>query len=146
MELNTLTANAHISTEISVKWGEMDAFSHLNNTVYIRYIEDGRIDLLEKMGLIDDIKKTSIGPVLASVQCDFLAPVTFPDTVIVLSKATQTGPKKVSFEHKLWSTKNNCLVAQGSSLAVYYNFKSQTSCAIPQAIINKLDAMVSLLS
>ena len=54
----------------------MDAFQHLDNAVYIRYIEDGRID-----------------PVLASIQCDYLAP-TYPNTLIALSNARQTGPKK----------------------------------------------------
>jgi len=73
-DLATLSAQYTQSTEIKVKWGEMDAFQHLNNTVYIRYIEDGRIDLLEKLGMSDDMKATNIGPVLASIQCDYLAP------------------------------------------------------------------------
>ena len=94
MDLETLKKHYPVSTEIKVKWGEMDAFQHLNNTVYIRYIEDGRIDLLEKLGMSNDMKSFNIGPILASIQCDYLAPVTYPDTIIVFSKVTQTGVKK----------------------------------------------------
>ena len=141
MDLATLEKQYTLSTEIKVKWGEMDAFQHLNNTVYIRYIEDGRIDLLERLGMTDDIKAYNIGPVLASIQCDYLAQVTYPDTIIVFSNLTQTGPKKVQFEHKLWSTQQKCLVAQGTGLGVYYDFTALKSCIIPEAIATKLAAL-----
>jgi len=143
-DLATLSAQYTQSTEIKVKWGEMDAFQHLNNTVYIRYIEDGRIDLLEKLGMSDDMKATNIGPVLASIQCDYLAPVTYPDTLIVFSNAKQTGPKKVEFEHKIWSKQQNCLVAQGTGMGVYYDFKQGKSCVIPDIMSAKLTILNTL--
>lgn len=93
MDLTTLKKQYPVSIEIKVKWGEMDAFQHLNNTVYIRYIEDSRIDLFEKLGLSSHLNSQNIVPILASVQCDYLAPVTYPDTLIVFSTAIQTGPK-----------------------------------------------------
>tara|TARA_B100000795_G_scaffold207675_1_gene161144 strand:+ start:53 stop:487 length:435 start_codon:yes stop_codon:yes gene_type:complete len=138
MDLATLEQQYSVSTEIKVKWGEMDAFQHLNNTVYIRYIEDGRIDLFEKLGMSSNMKNLSIAAILASIQCDYLAPVTYPDTIIVFSKATPTGAKKIEIEHKLWSTKQNCLVAKSSSVGVYYNFKTSKSCNIPDSVITKL--------
>ena len=94
MDLETLNKHYPVSTEIKVKWGEMDAFQHLNNTVYIRYIEDGRIDLLEKLGMSSDMKSFNIGPILASIQCDYLAPVTYPDTIIVFSTVNLTFPNR----------------------------------------------------
>lgn len=33
----------HIS-RIKIRWGDMDAFGHVNNTVYFRYMEQTRID------------------------------------------------------------------------------------------------------
>jgi|TARA_B110000914_G_scaffold136881_1_gene119735 acyl-CoA thioester hydrolase len=141
MDLATLEQQYIVSTEIKVKWGEMDAFQHLNNTVYIRYIEDGRIDLLEKLGMSSDMKTFNIGPILASIQCDYLAPVTYPDTVIVFSTATQTGAKKIELEHKLWSTQQNRLVAKGIGIGVYYDYKALKSCVIPDFIAAKLAAL-----
>jgi acyl-CoA thioester hydrolase len=141
MDLATLEQQYIVSTEIKVKWGEMDAFQHLNNTVYIRYIEDGRIDLLEKLGMSSDMKTFNIGPILASIQCDYLAPVTYPDTIIVFSTATQTGAKKIELEHKLWSTKQNCLVAKSTGVGVYYDFKMSKSCNIPDSVVTKLAAL-----
>ena len=144
MDLETLNKHYPVSTEIKVKWGEMGAFQHLNNTVYIRYIEDGRIDLLEKLGMSSDMKSFNIGPILASIHCDYLAPVTYPDTIIVFSTVTQTGVKKIELEHKLWSIQQNCLVAKGLGIGVYYDYKALKSCAIPSFIADKLAALTAI--
>ena len=138
MDLATLEKQYPVSTEIKVKRGEMDAFQHLNNTVYIRYIEDGRIDLFEKLGMSKNMKNLNIGAILASIQCDYLAPVTYPDTLIVFSTATQTGAKKIELEHKLWSTRQNRLVAKSTGVGVYYNFKISKSCTIPDSVVAQL--------
>jgi acyl-CoA thioester hydrolase len=141
MDLATLEKKYPISTEIRVKWGEMDAYQHLNNTIFIRYIEDGRIDLFEKLDMSSNMKNLSIAAILASIQCDYLAPVTYPDTIIVFSTATQTGAKKIELEHKLWSTKQNCLVAKSTGVGVYYDFKMSKSCNIPDSVVTKLAAL-----
>jgi acyl-CoA thioester hydrolase len=87
------------------------------------------------------MKTFNIGPILASIQCDYLAPVTYPDTLIVFSTATQTGAKKVELKHKLWSTQQNRLVAQGVGIGVYYDYKALKSCIIPAPIAAKLAAL-----
>ena len=39
------------SMRIPIRWGDMDAMGHVNNTVYFRYIESARIAWLEQAGL-----------------------------------------------------------------------------------------------
>jgi len=141
MDLSTLKQEFPVATEIKVKWGEMDAFQHLNNTIFIRYIEDGRMDLFEKIGMSSDMANLGFGPILASVHCDFLAPVTYPDTLTVFSKAEQTSSKKVAFEHAIWSEKDQCIVAKGQCLVVYYDFKGLKSCNIPAEVTAKFVAL-----
>jgi acyl-CoA thioester hydrolase len=141
MDFATLQNEYPVATEIKVKWGEMDAWQHLNNTVYIRYIEDGRMDLFEKISMSSDMKNLVVGPILAAIQCDYLAPVTYPDTLTVFSKAQQTSSKKVAFEHALWSEKSQCVVAKGTALVVYYDFKRLKSCEIPTEVSAKFNAL-----
>jgi acyl-ACP thioesterase len=35
---------------IPIRWGDMDAYGHVNNTVYFRYMEQARVEYLEKLG------------------------------------------------------------------------------------------------
>jgi acyl-CoA thioester hydrolase len=37
-------------TRMPLRWGDMDAMGHVNNTVYFRYLEQARIELFEMLG------------------------------------------------------------------------------------------------
>ncbi|HEY5596956.1 MAG TPA: acyl-CoA thioesterase, partial [Candidatus Bipolaricaulota bacterium] len=69
--------------ELPVAWGEMDAFGHVNNIYYFRYFESGRLDYFARIGYLDYVKHTGLGPILASTQCTFRKPLVYPDTVSV---------------------------------------------------------------
>ncbi|MDP2194899.1 MAG: acyl-CoA thioesterase, partial [Rhodocyclaceae bacterium] len=59
---------------IPVRWGDMDALGHVNNTVYFRYTEQARIDWLESLGfaVMVDVEE---GPVIINASCTFFKPI-----------------------------------------------------------------------
>ena len=57
-----------------VVWGEMDAFQHVNNTVYFRYFESARIAYFGAVGYLEWMKAEGSGPILASTRCRFRRP------------------------------------------------------------------------
>ena len=66
--------------EIPVAWGDMDAFGHVNNVVYFRWFETGRIHFFGLVGILEAISSLGQGPILAEPQCRFRHqyPVTSP--------------------------------------------------------------------
>ena len=81
--MSELLAEFPVIIEIPVAWGEMDAFQHVNNIVYFRYFESGRIAYLERTGLMAAMTEHGVGPILASASCKFKFPLTYPDRVLV---------------------------------------------------------------
>src|SRR5712675_1765847 len=71
-------------TELRVAWGDMDAMQHVNNAVYFRYLESGRIVHLTALGAYAENRMT--GTVVGSIQCRFRIPLTYPDTIVVGSR------------------------------------------------------------
>lgn len=65
--------------EQNVAWGDMDAFGHVNNVIYYRYIESARICYLDVLNIF----KLDINTVVASSQCKYLKPVFYPDQLIL---------------------------------------------------------------
>ncbi|MBP8100130.1 MAG: acyl-CoA thioesterase [Acinetobacter sp.] len=59
----------------NVAWGDMDAFGHVNNTVYYRYIESARICYFDQLNIFEQ----DVYTVVASSQCKYLSPVVYPD-------------------------------------------------------------------
>ena len=52
---------------VVVQWGDQDAFVHVNNTVYFRWMESARIAYGQRIGLLDLLAAQQIGPILASI-------------------------------------------------------------------------------
>ena len=95
MAENTMVEQAKVSVTVTVAWGEMDSFNHVNNIVYLRWFESARIRLFERLGLMEEMRLNAIGPILARSTCDYLLPVSYPDTVIVDAWCTQDRPQQL---------------------------------------------------
>jgi acyl-CoA thioester hydrolase len=67
---------------IPVRWGDMDAMGHVNNTVYFRYMEQARINWFETLVPQSDAWK-SIGIVIANASCNFRRAINYPGVVEV---------------------------------------------------------------
>jgi acyl-CoA thioester hydrolase len=75
--------NEDVTVEIPVAWGEMDAYGHVNNTVFLRWFETARITWFEHVGFPDEAGKT--GPVLRTQSIEYQRVVKYPDAVKVSS-------------------------------------------------------------
>ncbi len=140
-QLEQLQEQFHHVYPVPVKWGEMDAFQHVNNVTYVRYLEDGRLAIFEQLGMTEDLKATNKGPIFASLNCDFLAPVTYPDTMLVASNIKQTGPKKIVLEQVIYSEQLNQAVFKATSLCIYYDYADLRSCEVTPSISTAINSL-----
>jgi YbgC/YbaW family acyl-CoA thioester hydrolase len=72
--------------ELRIDWSELDAFGHVNNLEIMKYVQTARVKYLEKVGLMQLQSQENIGPILASIHCQFRKPLFYPGQVIVRSK------------------------------------------------------------
>src|SRR5690606_37673593 len=67
-----------VHTEIiPLRWGDMDAMGHVNNTVYFRFMEQARIGWFDALVPEADAWKNT-GIVIATTTCNFRRPMTYP--------------------------------------------------------------------
>jgi acyl-CoA thioester hydrolase len=117
-----------------VLWGEMDALGHVNNATYLRWFESVRFLYFEHIGLVAVHREESKGPILAHTAVDFLAPVRFPDEVLLSTKAIHLGRSSFTAEHRVWSIAQDRLVARGTGVIVMFDYGRGGSIPIPEAI------------
>lgn len=127
-----------IAVEVPVAWGDMDAFRHVNNTVFIRWFETARITLCEKLGLTVD-RPEGIGPILASVTCDYVVPVEYPATVVTRARVTNIGGRSLEVEHAV--TIDGTTVARGTAVMVLFDYAKGESVAVPDEIRDVIAAL-----
>jgi len=117
-----------------VVWGDMDAFQHVNNTVYFRYFESVRMEFMRQTDMLELFENSQIGPILAASSCDFRAPLTYPDTIHIGARVTDIQDRKFYSEYIVISEKLNKVAAEGSGLMVYFDYATGKACSVPEAV------------
>ena len=119
---------------IPVAWGEMDAFQHVNNTVYLRWLESVRIAYFERLDLLARMRKDGVAPILARTEIDYRRPVTFPDTVTVSAGATRIGTSSFTIGYRI-RTGTGRLASIGQTAHVCIDRATFRACAIPDELL-----------
>ena len=134
----------NVTLGIDVAWGDMDAFAHVNNTVYFRWFESARIAYFHALGFSDRRETSDIGPILASTHCRFRIPVTFPDRVEVGARVTDVGSDRFTMEYRAVSERHGAVAAEGGGLIVAYDYASGSKALLPENVrmrIRELDGV-----
>ena len=128
---------AHIE-RIPIRWGDMDAMGHVNNTVYFRYMEQARISWFDR--LVPEAEAwQSTGIVIANATCNYRRAITYPGTVEVRLYVGAPGGASVPTTYELRVDDDPVPYADGAAVVVFIDMKTQKSQRMPQAIRTLLE-------
>lgn len=125
---------------LPVLWGHMDAFQHVNNVIYFRYLESARIAYFEEAQLMRFMEETGVGPILAETSCKYIKPLRFPDTVDVGCRTTVITESEMEQEYAVYSHRQDRIVATGWALIVAYDYRALKRANWSSAFIDKVKA------
>jgi acyl-CoA thioester hydrolase len=112
-----------------VRFRDLDPMGHVNNAVFLTYIESARVAFLLHLGTAQGLE--DLGVIVARIEIDFRAPLSFGEEVEVGVRASRFGTKSFDLEHELRA--GGRLVAQAKSVCVGYDYGSGTTVPIPDA-------------
>jgi len=122
-----------LTTRIPVRWGDMDAYNHVNNTVYFRYFEQARVEWLEAMNFAVRPDRAD-APVIINASCTFLIPVNYPATVEVRLFAGDPGRSSVMTWYELRVVGDDRLYAEGAAKVVWMDTRTGKSVPLPDTL------------
>lgn len=132
--MTDLLTHYPVSVDVDVRWGDMDAFQHVNNTLYFRYFESARIAYFDALNVAEFIDGTQVGPILASTSCRFRFPVTYPDTLSVGARVSRVGADRFVMDYLVVSQRHEKLAAEGEGLLVTYDYGAGTKARLPDIV------------
>jgi acyl-CoA thioester hydrolase len=125
------------STNIEVRFRDLDAIGHVNNAVFFTYFEEGRKHFSKKVFEVSDVSEFNF--IMAHIQCDFIKPVQFNDRVILQMWVENIGTKSFSFEYRLVDFSDEAMVyATGKSIQVCYDYQKNRSIEVPAKMRERL--------
>jgi acyl-CoA thioester hydrolase len=115
---------------IPVRWGDMDAMGHVNNTLYFRYMEVVRLDWIFKVGGSTDL--SGQGPVIVNAFCNFLRQLTFPGDARVTMYVAEPGRSSFETYHTIERTDEpGVIYAEGGARTVWTDYAAKKSAPLP---------------
>jgi len=136
---DTLTDYPVVVT-VPVAWGEMDSLGHVNNIVYFRYFESARIVYLEKSGLIEVMRLSGVGPILARTSATYRKPVRYPDTLSVGARVATIGTTSFLMEYLVVSETLGT-AATGDAVIVTYDYAKGAKAPVPDEVVKAVEAL-----
>ncbi len=118
---------------IPIRWGDMDAMGHVNNTIYFRYFETVRIEWFDRIGCKPDPKGQ--GPVIVNAFCNFIRQLEYPGEVLARHYVANAG--RTSFDTYMTLERTDqpgVIYTEGGAKTVWVDFPKQKSAPLPDWI------------
>jgi acyl-CoA thioester hydrolase len=119
-----------------VRFRDLDAMGHVNNAVFLTYIESARVAFLQDLGAALTLEDMSI--IVARIEIDFRAPVGFGEDVDISVRASRFGGKSFDLDYEL--RVGGAVVAEAKSVLVAYDYGTSQAVALPDEWREKLAA------
>lgn len=118
--------------EIGTRWGDNDAYGHVNNTVYYQWFDTAVNAWLIEAGLLDVAAGDPIGFVVET-GCSYAAPLSYPEPVDVGLAVESIGSSSVRYRLGVFAHGAESAAAEGHFVHVYVDRKSRRPVRIPEA-------------
>ena len=123
------------TTRMPIRWGDMDAMGHVNNTVYFRFMEQTRISWFEALMPRGEAWGTT-GIVIVNASCNFTKPINYPATVEVKMYTGPLGGSSVPTYYDLLVKDE--IYADGAAKIVFIDMEKQKAVRIPENLRAKM--------
>lgn len=121
--------------EMTVRWGDMDAMGHVNNTLFPRYLEEGRVSFMNHLNMFGDAQPFgNSGPILAAITCNFRQQLVWPAQIRVQVAVAKLGTKSMTLNNRLLNKADGSVVTDGTATLVWFDFETQQTEALPDAV------------
>ncbi|MCH2183930.1 MAG: acyl-CoA thioesterase [Mariniblastus sp.] len=127
-------ADYPVVVELPIQWGDQDAFGHVNNIVAFRWFESSRIAYIEQSQVGNFMDRSGLGPILASVTCNYRRQLHYPDTVSIGSRVTKIGRTSMTIDHAVYSEKLQMITTDGVSTIVIFDYQANRPVRVPDEL------------
>ncbi|HEY3049816.1 MAG TPA: thioesterase family protein [Polaromonas sp.] len=127
---------------ISTRWADNDVYGHVNNVVYYSWFDTAVNGLLIERGAIDIHSGGVIGLVIET-QCNYFAPLAFPDAVVAGIRVAHIGSSSVRYEVALFpgAEEDAHCAAKGHFIHVYVDRATRRPTPLPPQLLCVLETL-----
>ena len=121
----------HFFHSIEIRYGDIDAQRHVNNTRHFTYMEQARAKYIKALGLWEGSDFDAIGIILAEQSCRYVNPIQLDSEIRVGVRTVRLGAKSIETQYSLQDAHTGDELAVGQAILVAYDYQLRKSILIP---------------
>jgi len=118
-------------TNIKVRYADLDAQWHVNNTRFLTYIEQARFEYYQKLELFDGKSFLDLRMIIADIHVSYKAPIYLNQKIRVGTRVSRVGTKSITFESIIEDLETRMICATSEIVGVCFNFHTHESLQVP---------------
>lgn len=133
--------------ELPILWGDLDAYGHVNNVVYLKWFEAARAIYAMKVGVdvtpgqVAIAEEAGVGAIVANVSCKYLRQLSFPGNVVAGVRVVRLSVGSVTLDFQIVDGRTGVAVAEGGCDAVLYDYVAKKPVPVPDRIRAAVEAL-----
>ena len=125
-------ADFNFFTSVPTRWGDADMLGHINNVIFVRYLESGRLDYLDRVLGLKFKQPLGQGILIADMQVSYLSQVHHPTNLVVATRVSRVGNTSFDVLAKIYDEQGDVVVSS-KAVCVWYNFALNQKQSVPLA-------------
>jgi acyl-CoA thioester hydrolase len=121
----------------TVEFRDVDPAGHVNNALYLTYLETARIDYLRAVLEIESLDGLAV--IVANVTVDFRSPARYAEVLELGTRVPRIGTKSFEMQHEIRAADGRP-VAEATSVLVAYDYGAGTTMPVPDRWRTRLEA------
>ena len=125
--------------EIHPRFRDTDAMGHLNNAVYVTYLEVARQEYWRRLDHVADYGQVPF--ILAHVTIDFRSEALVSEVLLAAIRCEWIGGKSFAFRYEIRERESRRLVIEATTVQVCYDYAKKQSIPMPADLRRKLERL-----
>ena len=120
---------------VTVRGYELDSFGHVNNAVYLNYVEQAQWEMLRKTDTFSFLKERKIVPAIIEVNIRYVREAKLFDELVIRSRI-ESQPPYMAFVHNMYNTTTRLKTCKATVKHLYLT-RDRVPCGLPDFILAK---------
>lgn len=132
-----------VQVDLPVRFRDLDALHHVNNSVFLTYLETAREVYWNRLGLRLELEGGH-GYILVRIECDFRAPILYrgPDTAVrIRVRCPRLGTRSWDYDYRIEDPAGDTLYARARTVQVYSRLPAGPTEPLPAAVREAFDRL-----
>ena len=137
--MNSFLESFPVVIEQPIAWGDLDMHGHVNNVWIFRYIENARIAFYERIKKYEYEDQNGASFVLASTECKFKHPLTYPATVHIGARVSEILTDRMIMDYLLVTGPDARIAAKARATLVSFDYRNNQKTKFPVELKTRIE-------